>query len=181
MKRASFVMVLVLLLPLVSLAQAPANAPASKVAVIDFNRVVTESANGKKAVTSFNGEVAKLQTEFESLQKQIADNEEKLRTGQNVLSDAVKADLSKKIETDNTLLTRKNEDAQKIVADKQNELFGPVAQIAKAVLDKYAAEAGYSVVFDTSSQANNIIYHNEVADITTEVIRRVDAESAPKP
>jgi outer membrane protein len=173
-------MVLTLLLPAAILAQAPASSAGGKVAVVDFNRVVTESAEGKKAVTAFNGEVSKLQTDFEALQKSIAADEEKLRTGQNVMSDAAKAELTRKIDANNTSLTRKNEDAQKQVAEKQNELFGPVAQLAKSVMDAYAKESGYAVVFDMSSQANNIIYFDPVADITTEVIRRVDAEAAKK-
>jgi hypothetical protein len=41
---------------------------------------------------------------------------------------------------------------------------------------------GYSVVFDTSNQQNNnIIYSDEVAEITTEIIRRIDADFAKTP
>jgi Skp family chaperone for outer membrane proteins len=167
-------MVLVLLLPAVAMAQAAAGT-ASKVAVVDFNRVVTESADGKKAVTEFSAEMSKLESGLQSLQKQIADDEEKLRTGQNVLSDAAKAELARKIDANNTKLTRDNEDAQKDAAAAQNRLFGPVAQLANSILQAYAKEAGYAVVFDSSSQGSAIIFVNEVADITTEVIRRVDA------
>ena len=178
MKPASFVTLLILLLPGMLLAQAPAaNAPA-KVAVVDFNRVVVESTNGKKAAAEFTAEMTKLRSGLEATQKSIAENEEKLRTQQNVLSDAAKADLARKIEVSNTQLTRDTEDAEKTAAEKQNVLFGPIAQLAKTVLDAYAAESGYSVVFDSSSQATNIIFVNDLADITTEIIRRVDAEAA---
>jgi Skp family chaperone for outer membrane proteins len=185
MRRTSFIVavLVLLLLPSGLLAQTSAAGP-SKVAVVDFNRVVTESAEGRKAVTQFNSKVSELQTAFEALQKQIAEDEEKLRTGQNVMSDAAKAELTRKIDANNTKLTRDNEDAQKQVAEQQNILFGPVAQLAKSVMDAYAKEAGYAVVFDSSSQASSIIYADPVADITTEVIRRVDAEAskaAPKP
>jgi hypothetical protein len=95
-----------------------------------------------------------------------------------VLSEAARVDLTRKIEAANTRLTRDTEDAERAAAEKQNVLFGPIAQLAKTVLDKYALESGYAVVFDSSSQATNIIFVNELADITTEIIRRVDAEAA---
>jgi hypothetical protein len=45
----------------------------------------------------------------------------------------------------------------------------------------YSSENGFGVVFDSSSQANSIIYVQDVADITTEIIRRIDATAAKTP
>jgi Skp family chaperone for outer membrane proteins len=104
--------------------------------------------------------------------------ETRLRTGDRTLSDVAKADLARKIDSTNTELTRKNEDAQKIVQERQGALFGPVAQRAQAVLNAYAREMGFAVVLDTSNQASSVVYFADVADITTELIRRIDAEEA---
>jgi outer membrane protein len=184
MKRASLLISILALLPAASFAQAPAAAKPStgRVAVVDFNRAVTDNAEGKKAVATFNTDMGKLQGEFQALQESVEKMETELRTGDKALSDTAKAALTKKIETTNVELNRKNEDAQKTMGDRQNELFGPVAQRAKAVLDAYAKEMGYSIVFDTSNQQNNnIIYSDDVAEITTEIIRRIDADFAKTP
>ena len=74
-----------------------------------------------------------------------------------------------------------NDDAQKELGDLQQQLFRPIMEQTQKVLQAYSAENGFAVVFDVSSQANSIIYVQDVADITTEIIRRVDADIAKTP
>ena len=54
---------------------------------------------------------------------------------------------------------------------------------SRAALDffRYAMEKGYAVVFDVSGETNNLVYYNPGADITTDVITRVDEETAKRP
>jgi Skp family chaperone for outer membrane proteins len=92
-----------------------------------------------------------------------------------VLQPDVKAQLSKDIEKYNTELQRMNDDAQKDLGDLQQQLFKPIAEKAQDILKSYSTENGFAAVFDISSQANSLIYWQDVADITTEIIRRIDA------
>ena len=65
----------------------------------------------------------------------------------------------------------------------------PIAEKAQEILKSYSNENGFAAVFDVSSQANSIIYFQDVADITTEIIRKIDSTptkpasstTAPKP
>ena len=91
------------------------------------------------------------------------------------MSETAKADLAKSIDKMNTELQRMNDDAQKELPDLQQTLFKPIAEKTQEVLKAYSTENGFAVVFDVSSQASSIIYVQDVADITTEIIRRVDA------
>jgi len=162
-------------------AAAPAAAPhpaptgTSKIAVIDFEQAVTGTSEGKKAAEQFQVELQKKQSAMAVKQKQGQDLQTRLQTQDKVLSDVQKADITKKLESLQTELTREGEDAQRELGDKQQQLFGPIAQRVKKALEEYASENGYGVVFDTSSQANNILFKSDVADITTEIIRRVDS------
>lgn len=160
---------------------ASANSPAgaSKIAVIDFERAVTGTAEGKKAAEQFQGEITKRQTAMQAKNKEGQDIQTKLQTQDKVLSEAQKADYSKRLEALQTELTRDNEDAQRELGDMQQKLFAPIADRVKQAIDAYAAENGFGVVLDTSSQYNNIMHFSDVADITTEIIRRVDS-TAPK-
>ncbi len=193
MRRASLVVLISLLLPVGLLAQAaPAPAPAAaprpapapvavsggKVAVIDFQRAITENGEGKKAQEKFVGEVTKRQTDFDRKQKSLADMQNKLQTQDKALSDAAKADLTRQIDQTQTELTRMNEDARKELDELQQTLFRPIAERAGKVLSAYAAEVGFAVVFDASAQGSNILYAHDTADITTEIIRRIDADVA---
>src|SRR5688572_16674170 len=101
MKRASLLICILVLLPAALSAQAPASSsPAStgRVAVVDFNRAVTENSEGTKAMATFNADMTKLQGEFQALQESVEKMETQLRTGANALSDTAKADLTKKID-----------------------------------------------------------------------------------
>ena len=191
MRKLSLVVLIGLLLPAALLAQAPAAPPAPKdapaaagagrVAVVDFQKAVVENSEGKKAQEKFMAELNKRQKEFEDKQKALSEAQNKLQTQDKVLSDTVKADLAKQIDRLNTELQRMNDDAQKELGDFQQQLFRPIAERTQEVLKSYSAENGFAVVFDSSSQANSIIYVQEVADITTEIIRRVDAAAARAP
>ena len=182
-----------MLLPAAVLAQAPAPAQAPKetpaaasagagrVAVVDFQKAVIENAEGKKAQEKFMAEVNKRQKEFEGKQKSLSDAQNKLQTQAQVLTDPVKVELNRQIDKLNTELQRMNDDAQKDLGDFQQQLFRPIMEQTQKVLQAYSAENGFAVVFDVSSQANSIIYVQDVADITTEIIRRVDATVAKAP
>jgi outer membrane protein len=169
-------------------AQAPKEAPASgvsaaagRVAVVDFQKAVVDNSEGKKAQEKFMAEVNKRQKDFEEKQKNLSDLQNKLQTQDKVLGDPAKADLSRQIDKLNTDLQRMNDDAQKDLGDLQQQLFRPIMEQTQKVLQAYSTENGFSVVFDVSSQANSIIYADNVSDITTEIIRRVDATVAKAP
>ena len=155
--------------------------PTGRVAVVDFQKAVLENAEGKKAQEKLMAEVSKRQKDFEAKQKNLQDAQNKLQTQNNALSDTAKADLSRQIEKLNTDLQRMNDDAQKDIGDLQQQLLRPIADRAQKVLQAYSAENGLSVVFDVSNQTNNIVYVQDVADITTEIIRRVDSELVKAP
>jgi outer membrane protein len=161
--------------------ESPAAGPSGRVAVVDFQKVVLENVEGKKAQEKLMSEVSKRQKEFEEKQKSLADAQNKLQTQDKALSDTAKADLTRQIDKLNTDMQRMNDDAQKDIGDLQQNLLRPIADRAQKVLQAYSTENGFSVVFDVSNQTNNIIYVQDVADITTEIVRRVDSELVKAP
>jgi Skp family chaperone for outer membrane proteins len=180
MRRLTLVVLIALLLPVAAVAQqAPAagGQGAGRVAVVDFQKAVTENSEGKKAQERFMAELNRRQKEFEDKQKTMADAQTKLQNGDKALSETAKADLAKQIDKLNTELQRMNDDAQKDLGDLQQQLFRPIAEKTQDVLKSYSNENGFAVVFDIS-QGNTILYWQDVADITTEIIRRVDASPA---
>jgi outer membrane protein len=159
---------------------APRQAPAAvaaggtKIAVIDFQAALASNSEGKKAQEKLGTEVSKRQADMEKIQKTLDDAQNKLRTQDRALSDAAKADLSRDIDRMSTELQRKNDDAQKELQELQQQLLRPIAERLQKVLQAYASEMGYAVVLDAMS----VVYFQDVADITTEIIRRVDADVA---
>src|SRR5258706_12821191 len=113
MRKIGLVVLMGFLLPVGLFAQAAAAPVGGRVAVLDFQKAVTENADGKKAQEKFLAVFGERQKDFEAKQKALADNQTKLQSGANALSDSAKADLSKAIDKLNTELQRMNDDAQK--------------------------------------------------------------------
>jgi len=153
----------------------------AKVAVVDFERAIVESVEGKKSAAKFNARVEAVQKDLEKRQKELEELTNKLRTQDRVLSDAAKADVQKDIDRRQTELTRLNEDAQKELDGMRDELLRPVAEIASRILQVLAAERGYTLVVDVSNPQTNVIYVNKDVDITADLSKRIDTELAKQP
>ena len=158
---------------------ATVRAQLSTVVVVDFERAVVESAEGKKSSEKFNAALQAKQTEIEKRTKDLEDQQKKLQNGARTLSDAAKLELQRDIDRRTTELQRANEDAQKEMQALRDELLRPIADRATALLNSMANEQGYTLVIDASNPDNNIIWVNPKNEITAELIKRIDA-SAPK-
>jgi outer membrane protein len=158
----------------------------SKIVIVNFERAVVESAEGKKASEKFNATFKAKQEDLEKRQKDIDDSTKKLQNGARTLTDAAKAEIQKDIDRKNTELQRLNEDAQKELQSLRDELLRPIAEKATALMNALAAEQGYTLVVDISNPQTNVVFWNPQDDVTSELIKRIDAappavSEAPKP
>src|SRR5215475_4426134 len=83
----------------------------SKIVIVDFERAVVESAEGKKASEKFNAALKAKQGDLEKRQRDIDDSTKKLQNGARTLNEAAKAEIQKDVDRRNTELQRLNEDA----------------------------------------------------------------------
>jgi len=153
----------------------------SNIAVVDFERAVVESAEGKKSSDKFNATVQAKQADLEKKQREIEDLQKKLQAGTRTLSDSAKADIQRDIDRRNTELQRVNEDAQKEMQALRDELLRPIAQVATQILNGMAAEQGYTLVIDSSNPENNLVFVNPKNDITAELVKRINAATPKEP
>src|SRR5438094_5592012 len=167
---------LLLLVIMTVLVSAPlAQGQTSKVAVVDFEKAVVESVEGKKSSDKFNGTLQAKQADGEKRQKEVEDAQRKLQTQERTLSDTAKANLQKDIDRRTTELQRFNEDSQKELQSLRDELLRPIAERASGILNALAAEQGYTVIIDISNPQSNVVWSNPKNDITEELTRRIDA------
>jgi outer membrane protein len=150
----------------------------SKVVVVDFERAVVESDEGKKASDKFNSVLQAKQGELEKKQKELEEQQKKLQNGARTLSDPAKADIQRDIDRRTTELQRMNEDAQRELQATRDELLKPVAERASAVLGVMADQENYTLVIDISNPESNVVWKNPKNDITDELIKRINASSA---
>ena len=153
-------------------AAAPA-APA-KVGVINVRNAIVSTAEGKQASAELQSKFAPRQNELETMNKQIEDIRNRLRNGERTLSDDEKARLQRQGELLTRQLDRKNQEIQEDLNAEQAEVIDRIGRKMIEVLDRYARENGYIVVFDTSSQAQVVVYASAQTDVTQDIIRLYD-------
>src|SRR5437762_8599610 len=162
----------VLFVPGLLVSAALAGAQISKIAVVDFERAVVQSAEGKKSSDKFNVTLQSKQAEAGKRQKDLEDAQRKLQTQERTLNDSAKANLQKDIDRRTTELQRFNEDSQKELQSLRDELLRPIAEKASALLNQLAAEKGYTLIVDVSNPQNNVVWFNPQNDITAELTKR---------
>ena len=151
-----------------------------KIGVVDMQRAIVESVEGKKAESKFTAKFDEFRKDIDARQKHIEDQQNKLKTQDKMLSDAAKTDINRDLEKSQTELKRLQEDDQKELETLQSELMRPMAELAQAVLNQFAQDHGFTLIIDSSNQQNTSIIYVDVknADITDNIIRLIDAETA---
>jgi len=165
-----------LVLPLVGAAQA---APAAvKIAVIDTEKILTTSAAGKKALAELKKAQEAKENEIKTRQNEIKDLQDKMSQGRLSLSQDKLNEMDKQIEDKVIALRRLQDDAQRDLNKKKEELLGSIDEKVMPVINKAGKELGYNLIFRKFE--SGLIYADDVLDITDAIIQRMDAAAAGK-
>jgi outer membrane protein len=155
----------------------PGSLLAQKIAVINFDRVVAESADGRAAGVELQAYFDELSSNLQQQQTDLNELQEQLATQERVLSPTALAQLNRNIQAAQTRLTRDTEDADMEMQAKQDELLLPVFEKAQAVFEQYAQEQDFTMIFNAAAPQSGLVYAANSIDITNEIIRRMDAAS----
>jgi len=159
-------------------AQATSPNPGTKVGVIDFNMALFDSAAGKAAVKEIEKGLEGTKTKLEKLQKDLAELQAKLQTAK---TDAEKGVITRDMDAKTTEGKRETEDGQRLSDELQQRHFSPVVELIKKMVDEYSKENNLALVLDPTTENTNIVFAARTSDITTEIIRRMDAAYAKDP
>jgi outer membrane protein len=172
------------ILPVLALAcglSAWAQAPAQKFAIINMQQVILETKDGKQAVIELKAKFAPKEQEFQKRAEDLQRKQDELRKTENTISEEKKAALTRDIDAMTKSLQRDTDDAREDVNQEQqkvlNELGGKIMQ----VLNKFASDKQYTMVFDVSGQPNNILFASSAIDITRDIITMYDASAPSAP
>jgi outer membrane protein len=153
-----------------------------KIGILDMERAIVGSVEGKKAEAAFTAKLDQLRKSIETQQKELEAQQTKLRTQERLLDDTLKANMTRDIERRQTDLTRSQEDAQKELDTLRTELMRPIAEVAETILERHAREQDYTLIIDTSNPQNgSIVWTNPKADLTETITKMIDAEMAKNP
>jgi outer membrane protein len=158
------------------LAAASAVSAQPKVAIINLQRAVLESAEIKKASTELEAKYKPRQQQMEKLQKDLQALQQNLQTNAGKLTPQAEADLTAQGQRKQRELQRLSEDLQADVERERNDILGKSSQRMQAVVKKLAEAKGVDIVVDIS----NTVYFKPDLEITTESIAAYDKEYPAK-
>jgi outer membrane protein len=164
--------------------QAPA-APASvKIGVINIQRAIIESNEGKEAAQKLQTQFAPKRQELDKLQADIDKLQKQYRDQEKTLSDEARTSLSRQIDAKTKEYNRARDDADSDYQQAEGQVVSELGQKVFKVLEEYAQKNGYQLVLDYSSQQSPVIYASNVIDVTDEIIKLYNASipaAAPAP
>ncbi len=156
-------------------AQAPAAAPAAtKVGVIQIQSALAATKEGQKAAAELETKFNPRKKELESKQAELNELKDKLQKGGNTLSDGVKDEMARSIDTKTKSYNRDVEDAQAELEQEQQKILNVLGQKMMQVIDKYAQSNGFSIVLDVSNQNTPVLYASNSVDITKDIVELYD-------
>jgi outer membrane protein len=146
-----------------------------KVAIVDSQRTLHNSEEGKKAIAQLQDKEQIIKNELALIDKDIQDKETKLRTQSLVMAFEAKEKMALDLDDLKTKRKRTEEDSVKEWQRLQFSLFEQIRKELHPIIENIAKEREFSLVLDSAAAQEIIIYFHPAIDITDEVVKRYDA------
>ncbi|MGE5570492.1 MAG: OmpH family outer membrane protein [Rhodospirillales bacterium] len=148
----------------------------AKIAVINLQQAVLQTAEIKKASADLEAKYKPKQAEMEKLEKEIAEIQQKLQAGQGKLTPQAQQDLTIEGQRKQRDLQRLQQDLQDELNYERNEILQKSGQQMADIVKKLAEERQVDVVVDFSST----LYFKPGLDLTAEAVAAYDKAYPPK-
>ena len=172
-----------------ALAQAPTQAqparpaaPAAnigpiKIAVINTEQILLESAAGKKALADLKKLQEQKEGEIRAKQQEIKDLQAKVSDGRLSLAQDKLAEMDKQLEDKVIALRRFQDDATRDLNKRKDDVLGQIDGRVMPVINQIGKEMGYTLIFRKFE--SGLIYADDAVDITPMIIQRLDGGASP--
>lgn len=158
----------------VSFAAAPsgANTSSTRVALVDIQKAIRETSDGKKAETTLRKEMEDLQKKIQADGKKIQEAMEDLRKQAMVMDEKTRREKEEAIQGQIMKLREQEAKSQARFQERDQEISGPIVKKIREVVAQISKDKGYTLVIDTGS----VIFAQDQDDITQEVVKRYDGK-----
>jgi outer membrane protein len=141
-----------------------------KVAIINSQLSVIETAEIKKAQTELEAKYKPRQAQLDVLQKELVQIQQQLQAGQGKLTPQAEQELQMRGQRKQREAQRLEEDLRGEVERERNEILGRSGQRMQDIVKKLAEERGLDIVIDVS----NTIYYKPALELTKEATAAYD-------
>ena len=155
---------------------APAESGAQKIAVIEVQRIIQESAIGKESLARVQKLQQGKQEDLAKRQKELRDLEQRIQEQGKSLSEDAMEKLQKDYQAKAVDLKRFQDDAQRDLEEAQRKELKSLEERIMPVIDAIGKEMGYNLIFNKFN--SGLLFASEDADITNAVITRFNMQIA---
>ncbi len=160
-------------------AQAPsAAATPARIGYVDLQRVLVRSQAGVAAREQLEREKAQMQRDMDGRRMEIEKLREELEKKGSLLTGDARREKEETIERKRRDAARLADDYQRDLVRKEQQLLARVQQELAGVIERLGKQKGYYMIVERRGAV--VLYASPEADLTDEVVRAYDQESAPK-
>jgi len=159
----------VAMLAVITMAMAMPAAAQSKIAVIDVQRVVTESDPGKEVMQNLRVLSDAKAQEGQALQQKMAALQDQFNKQRFTVSEQRQAEMSKEIEDIQIEIRRFQDDAQRELQEAQRRELGGLEERILPIINQVGVTEGYTLIFNKFQ--SGLVYADEAVDVTDRVIQ----------
>lgn len=149
---------------IIAIACAGAGLAQTKVAVVNSQKALLDTAEIKKAQVDLEAKFKPRQDQMAKLQKELQDIQTQLQSGK--LNQIGEQDLTAQGQRKQVQLQRLQQDLQADVDSERNDILQRAGTRMQEVVKKMATEKGLDIVIDTS----NTVFYKETLDLTAEAV-----------
>lgn len=164
-------------LALASTAAMLAQAPPTKIGVINIQQTVLSTKDGQKATQDLQAKFDPRRKDIERKQSEIQQLQDSFRKTQNTASEEQRTKLARDIDQKQMALKRDMEDAQADFEQERERAYNELGGRLLQVIDKYARDNSYTLILDVSSPQTPVLYMANGTDITAEIVKMYDANA----
>ena len=156
---------------------AQAQQTAAKVGVISIQGALVGTKDGQKASQQLDVKFMPKKKEFDTRQSELAQLQDQYNKGGTVMSEEKRNQLARDIDEKKKRLQRDMQDAEEELQGEQQRLLQGLGQRMMAVIEKYAKDNGYTMIFNVSDPNTPVLYASSAIDITQDIISLYDKTS----
>ena len=151
---------------------APALSQTPKLAVIDVEKILTNSERGKAVLGKIEEFRNTKAQSLKAMQDSLVALNEEFQKGRLSLAEDRLAELQKQLEDQTIAMRRAQDDAERELREMQATEFEAIEVAVLPIIQAVGKEQGYTLIFN--KYQGGLVYADESVDITAAVITRFD-------
>lgn len=150
-----------------------------KIGYIDSQAILDQDPAAQQAQAQFEADLTNYRAEVQELGDELQQLIQQYEQQEAMLSESAKTNRQEEIRLKQTQYQQRIQELDQQSMQRQAELVQPVMERINAVIETLRSEGSYSMIFDVAAQG--IIAADPALDLTSEVVRRLQAASLPSP